>query len=94
MKNNQFKQLNKIIKSRKSHTGFTLIELLSGLIMSTIVVAGLGFGLYQLTKITRDEGNKITARNEILRAREFISDELRRAQSIEVDNPLPKSLTK
>ena len=88
MKNNQFKQLNKIIKSRKSHAGFTLIELLSGLIMSTIVVAGLGFGLYQLTKITRDEGNKITARNEILRAREFISDELRRAQQIQVDNSI------
>ena len=82
MKNNQFKQLNKIIKSRKSHTGFTLIELLSGLIMSTIVVAGLGLGLYQLTKITRDEGNKITARNDSLRAREFITDELRRARTI------------
>ena len=84
MKNNQFKQLNKIIKPRKSHAGFTLIELLSGLIMSTIVVAGLSFGLYQLTKITRDEGNKIKARNEILRAREFVADELRRAQSVEV----------
>ena len=88
MKNNQFKQLNKIIKPRKSHAGFTLIELLSGLIMSTIVVAGLGFGLYQLTKITRDEGNKIKARKEILRAREFIADELRRAQRIEdIDDP-------
>ena len=87
-KNNQFKRLNKLIKSGKSHAGFTLIELLSGLIMSTIVVAGLGFGLYQLTKITRDEGNKIKARNEILRAREFISDELRRAQTLEVDTSL------
>ena len=52
--------------------------------MSTIVVAGLGFGLYQLTKTTRDEGSKITARNEASRALEFISDELRRAQNLEV----------
>ena len=82
MKNNQFKQLNKIIKSRKSHAGFTLIELLSGLIMSTIVVAGLGFGLYHLTKITRDESVKITARNDSSRANEFIANELRRARTV------------
>ena len=87
-KNKHFKQLNKIIKSGKSHAGFTLIELLSGLIMSTIVVAGLGFGLYQLTKTTRDESAKIEARIESIRVREFVADELRRAQSIEVDNSI------
>ena len=86
VKNKQFKQLNKIIKSGKSHAGFTLIELLSGLIMSTIVVAGLGFGLYQLTKTTRDEGVKVTARIESERVREFVSNELRRAQTLDVQD--------
>ena len=85
VKNKQFKQLNKIIKSGKSHAGFTLIELLSGLIMSTIVVAGLGFGLYQLTKTTRNEVIKKDTRIESERVREFVADEIRRAQTLEVD---------
>ena len=86
VKNKHFKQLNKIIKSGKSHAGFTLIELLSGLIMSTIVVAGLGFGLYQLTKTTRDQGTIGEVRSESARVREFVSNELRRAQSLDVQD--------
>ncbi|MEM9272314.1 MAG: hypothetical protein AAGA80_05035 [Cyanobacteria bacterium P01_F01_bin.143] len=50
--------------------------------MSTIVVVGLGYGLLQLTRATRDETSKVTARNESARAIEFISDELRRAQNV------------
>lgn len=88
MKNKQLKQLHKLLKVGKSHSGFTLIELLSGLIMSTMVIGGLGYGLFQLTRATRDETNKINARNEAARAIEFISDELRRAQSvIDIDSP-------
>jgi len=86
MNNNQFEQLYKLLKVRKSHSGFTLLELLSGLMMSTMVIVGLSYGLVQLTRTTRDETNKVTARNESSRAIEFISDEVRRAQSIEVDN--------
>ena len=82
MINKQFKQLYKLLKADKSNSGFTLIELLSGLIMSTIVVVGLSYGLVQLTRATRDETNKVTARNESTRAIEFISDELRRAQNV------------
>ncbi len=88
MKNKQFKQLYKLLKTEKSHAGFTLMELLIGLVMSTVVIAGLGLGLYQLTKTTRDESFNITARNEASRTVEFISDELRSAQSIEVDNSI------
>ncbi len=86
MKNKQFKQLYKLLKTEKSDAGFTLMELLMGLVMSTVVIAGLGLGLYQLTRTTRDESSKMTARNEASRTIEFISDELRRAQSIVVDN--------
>ena len=82
MRNKQFKQLYKLLKADKSNSGFTLIELLSGLIMSTVVVVGLSYGLVQLTRATRDESNKVTARNESARAIEFISDELRRAQNV------------
>ena len=86
MKNKQFKQLYKLLKTEKSDAGFTLMELLMGLVMSTVVIAGLGLGLFQLTRATRDESSKINARNEASRTIEFISDELRRAQSIVVDN--------
>ena len=86
MKNKQFKQLYKLLKRGKSHSGFTLMELLSGLVMSTMVIGGLGYGLFQLTRVTRDEAEKVTARTETSRAITFIADEMRQAQNIEVDN--------
>lgn len=58
------------------------MELLSGVIMSTLVIGGLGYGLFQLTKVTGDEAGKVRARDESSRAIQFISDELRRAQSV------------
>lgn len=82
MNNNHFKQLYKLLKVGKSNSGFTLLELLSGLMMSTMVIVGLSYGLVQLTRATRDETNKVTARNESARAIEFISDEVRRAQNV------------
>ncbi|MGK7892097.1 MAG: PilW family protein [Xenococcus sp. (in: cyanobacteria)] len=86
MENKQFKPLYKLLKKGKSNSGFTLIELLAGLVMSTIVVVGLGYGLLQLTQVTRDEAEKVTARTETSRAMTFIADEMRRAQTVEVDN--------
>ncbi|MDJ0533851.1 MAG: prepilin-type N-terminal cleavage/methylation domain-containing protein [Xenococcaceae cyanobacterium MO_207.B15] len=80
MKNQQFSELLKI---KKNNSGFTLFELLIGLIMSLFVTGALGFGLYQILRTTSKESSKISARNEATRAIEFISDEIRRARSIE-----------
>lgn len=79
------KKLKKFIKKPQPNSGFTLTELLTGLFMSIFVTGALGFGLYQIMSATAREKAKSDARNEASRAVEFISDELRRAQTIEVD---------
>ncbi|MGL5943230.1 MAG: PilW family protein [Waterburya sp.] len=79
------KKLQKLLKKNKSHAGFTLTELLVGLFMSIFVIGALGFGLMQVLQATQTEGSKTAARNETGRALDFISDELRRAQAVEVN---------
>ena len=81
----QNKKLKKVLKKTQPNSGFTLTELLAGLFMSIFVTGALGFGLYQIMSATAKEKAKTDARNEASRAVEFISDELRRAQSIEAD---------
>ena len=85
MKNKEFQKLLKTNRS-KSNSGFTLTELLVGVVMSTFVIGALGFGLMQVLRTTQSEGSRTAARNETSRALEFVSDEMRRAQAIEVNN--------
>ncbi len=80
MKNKEF---HKFLKKNKSNSGFTLTELLVGLIMGTIVIGGLGFGLVHLLRSTRTGTAFTGARNESARALDFISDEVKRAVAIE-----------
>ncbi|GAB4524644.1 MAG: hypothetical protein Tsb0014_03260 [Pleurocapsa sp.] len=82
MKNKNFSQL---LRVRKKNSGFTLLELLTGLIMSTIVIGAIGFGLMQILRTTKDETSKIKVRSETSRALDFVSDEIKRARSIESD---------
>ncbi|MDJ0588554.1 MAG: type II secretion system protein [Pleurocapsa sp. MO_226.B13] len=84
MKNKEFQKLLKKNKF-KSNSGFTLTELLVGLIMSIFVVGALGFGLVQVLRTTESETSKVAVRNETSRALDFISDEVRRASTIETD---------
>ncbi|MEL6581657.1 MAG: hypothetical protein AAFQ14_18090, partial [Cyanobacteria bacterium J06621_12] len=56
--------------------------------MSTFVIGALGFGLMQVLRTTRSDVSKTAARNETSRALDFISDEMRRAIAIKVDNSL------
>ena len=84
MKNKEFyKLLNK--NKCKSNSGFTLTELLVAVIMSTFVIGALGFGLMQVLRLTQKGNSEIAARNETSRALDFVSDEMRSAQAIEVD---------
>ena len=84
MKNKEFQKLLKKNKF-KSNSGFTLTELLVGVIMSTIVIGGLGWGVMQVLNITQSQTSKSATRNEASRAFSFISDELKRAESLEVN---------
>ena len=83
MRNKEFQKLLK--KQYNSNSGFTLTELLVGLVMSTIVVAGLGWGLMQMLRTTATETTKVASRNETSRAFNFIADEVKAAQFMEVD---------
>ena len=82
MKNKEF---HKLLKKNRSSSGFTLTELLVGLIMGTIVVGGLGFGLVSLLRNTQTQTAFTGARNESARALDFVSDEVKRAVAIQAD---------
>ena len=84
MKNKEFQKLLKKNRS-KFNSGFTLTELLVGLVMSIFVVGALGFGLMTVLRTTQSETSKVKARNETSRALDFISDEVRRASTIETN---------
>ena len=83
MKNKEFHKLLKKNKY-KSNSGFTLTELLVGLIMGTIVIAGAGWGLINILRTTKTETSRVASRNETSRAFNFISDEIKAAQSMDV----------
>jgi hypothetical protein len=82
MKNKEF---YKLLKKSQSNSGFTLTELLVGLIMSIFVIGALGFGLMTVLTTSQRENSKVTARTENSRALDFISDEVRRARTIETN---------
>ena len=78
-------KLKKLFKKTKPNSGFTLTELLVGLIMSILVTGALGFGLIQVMNLSRRGAAQANTRNEANRALEFISDEIRRARTLDTD---------
>ena len=77
------KELQKLFNINKSNSGFTLTELLIGLVMGTIVIGGLGFGLVNLLQNTQTQTARSEAKNNSARALDFITDEVKRAIAIE-----------
>ena len=82
MKNKEFL---KLLPKNKPDSGFTLTELLIGLVISSVVIGAFGFGLIQILSTTKTETSKINARSETSRAIEFITEEIKRASTIEGD---------
>ena len=83
MKNREFYKLFKKSRSQPD-SGFTLYELLVGLVMGTIVVGALGFGLAQMLRTTQDGAADGKTRSETTRAFGFIADEVKAAQAMEI----------
>lgn len=81
-------QVNKLLKPSRKHksaTGFTLVELLISAFIGVLVIGAAGYGLINLLRNNRSSTAQIQKRTEFNRAVDFISDEMRRADTIEVD---------
>ena len=75
---------SRLLKKNK-HSGFTLIELLISSFMGVLVIGAVGFGLMAILRGNRSNTVQTNKRTEFNRATSFISDEMRRADTIEVD---------
>ena len=69
----------------KQNSGFTLVELLISSFMGILIIGAAGFGLTHLLRGSRSNTAQVNKRTEFNRATEFISDEMRRADYIDVD---------
>jgi type II secretory pathway pseudopilin PulG len=84
-------QINKFLKylrKSKSASGFTLTELLISSFIGALVIGATGYALTNLLQGNKTATAQTNKRTEINRAMEFISDEIRRADTIDVD-PAP-----
>ncbi len=77
--------LLKPFKKRQGSSGYTLTELLIGGIISAIVIGAAGTGLMYLLQGNKTSTTEANRRTEVNRALEFISDETRKAETIETN---------
>ncbi len=73
------------IKQRQRTKGFTLIELLISLIIASMVVAGLLYGVVELTSIDRRESIVDQVQRDMNRAMEYMTDDLKEAVYVYAD---------
>ncbi len=81
-------QIHKLLKHSRQHkfaTGFTLVELLISSFIGVLIIGAAGYGMMNLLRNNRTATAQIQKRTEFNRATEFISDEMRRADTIDVD---------
>lgn len=81
---NSFKHVIRRTKT-KSNSGFTLVELLISSAMGVVIIGAAGYGLMSILRNSSSATAQIQQRNDLNRALEFISDEMKRAVTIEVD---------
>ena len=75
----------KLFHKRNKNSGFTLIELLISSFIGVVVIGAAGFGVMTLLKNSKTNTAQSQKRTEFNRAMEFISDEMRQADHIDVD---------
>jgi prepilin-type N-terminal cleavage/methylation domain-containing protein len=62
--------------------GFTLVELIVAMLLTTVVIAAAGSGLVTLLSANQTSEQRQGQRQELQRAMEFISDDIRSAQRV------------
>lgn len=85
--------LPKSVNRRKESAGFTLIELLIASFISIIVIGAAGFGLIQMMSASGTNSDQTERREEVNRAIDFISDEVRRARRVWQNYPGSAAVT-
>lgn len=73
------------LSKNSKNSGFTLIELLISSFMGILVIGAVGYGLTNILRGNRSNTIQTNKRTEFNRATSFISDEMRRANHIDVD---------
>ncbi|WP_449000704.1 PulJ/GspJ family protein [Myxosarcina sp. GI1(2024)] len=85
--------LLKSVYRRKYSTGFTLTELIIASFISIVVVGAAGFGLLQMMSASGSNSDETERREEVNRAMDFISDEVRRARRVWQNYPGSAAVT-
>lgn len=75
----------KLLRQHKRSSGFTLVELLVSSVIGILVIGAAGYGMMNLLRYSRGNTAQSQKRTEFNRALEFISDEMRQADTIDVD---------
>ena len=65
---------------KKNSKGFTLIELLVAVVMSGIVMAGLGAGMMAVLNSSKKTNAKTDVKNQLNRAVEYINEDIKRSR--------------
>ena len=77
--------LIKLFNRQKYSAGYTLTELIIGAGISVVVIGAAGMGLMNLMRGNNTSTTQADRRAEVNRALEFISDEVRRAETIQTN---------
>ncbi|MGB2924560.1 MAG: prepilin-type N-terminal cleavage/methylation domain-containing protein [Limnothrix sp.] len=64
--------------------GFTLIELLVAIVMSSIVLLGLGSGLVAVLSTTKESAIKANLKNQLNRAVDYMNEDIKRARFADI----------
>ena len=78
-------RLLKLTKKNNTSAGFTLLELIIASTFSVLVIGAAGYGLMNMLRGNQKTNVQVDRRTEVNRGIEFISDEIRKAETIELD---------
>ena len=68
------------LQKQKANKGFTLVELLVAIVMSGIVMVGLGAGMMAILNNNKASAAKTVAKNQLNRAIDYISEDIKQSR--------------
>ena len=75
----------KLLFTNKKNKGFTLIELLVAILMSGIVMVGLGAGMVVILNNNKASAAKIDVKNQLNRAIDYINEDVKAARAANIE---------